>query len=55
MGQDFKSIHHGFLDFLMLDEKNYPFFILEAMASALFKAWFVDFEPVQAKIMVINR
>lgn len=50
MGQDFESTHHGFLDFLLLDEKNFAFIILEAMARALFKAWFFDFVPVKAKM-----
>lgn len=30
MGQDFESTHHGFMDFLLLDEQNFPFIILEA-------------------------
>ena len=30
MGQDFESTHHGFIDFLLLDEQNFPFIILEA-------------------------
>jgi type I restriction enzyme R subunit len=30
MGQDFESTHHGFMDFLLLDEKNFPFIVLEA-------------------------
>ena len=28
--------------------------ILEQMAQALFKSWFVDFEPVKAKIAVLE-
>lgn len=33
MGEDFEKIGKGFIDFLLLDSKDYPFVVLEAKAE----------------------
>jgi len=30
LGEDFENIHQGYIDFLLLDEDNFPFIVLEA-------------------------
>ena len=42
------EIYYGFTDKLKANQQNNE--TLEAMAQAIFKSWFVDFDPVRAKI-----
>lgn len=32
-GEDFETVHNGFLDFLLLDQKGFPFIVLEAKSE----------------------
>src|SRR5438552_2434826 len=41
LGEDFEKTKHGFIDFLLLDEKGFPFIVLEAKAE--------DKHPLSAK------
>jgi len=40
-GEDFETTQHGFLDFLLLDERGYPLIVLEAKSE--------DKHPLSAK------
>ena len=33
LGENFENVSNGFIDFLLLNEKNYPFIVLEAKAE----------------------
>lgn len=33
MGENFETVHNGFIDFLLLDSQGYPLIVLEAKAE----------------------